>query len=641
MVLAVNNTARDVRPPSAVPALELINVALRAMHRQGSQPIIPLPTIMGTIMPTGKLQGLSRPRRSPRPGHVTARSPLHAAQDSALDLRHVRLSPQLTVTISLLALLVLAALAIVVADDGQFFYTLDAPYTHLALAEQIRHGTYGLNAGEPAAPSSTILYPLLLVPLLGLGQYGPMLLCVAATLGSGLAVCALAETCGIRLSRIHPLQLAAITVSLAVALNVIGVALTGLEHALHTMLTILSLLGLVRFMQRGRSDWWWLLTIALLPLVRFESMSAVLTDAFVLAVFNRRAYAALVLAAGFSLIFAFALFLHSQGLPYLPTSVTARSGVASSGLGMQAHHGVLTVLHSVVASLKRNLLSFGATQILLLMVFAGWRLGPFLSEMQRRVRHPRTDASLLGGGSKAGSPAAPGAARFVTPAAAGFFILIAAAQLLAGSLQSAGRYEVYLFSLGACSLMVCYRDRVAAFVETMRVGQCIGVCLTVLALFAGYVIRTVEDVSSSQTLYLGSAQIRRFVADDYRNAFAITRPGLVKFRNPYPMLDLSGLASAQVQRAITTHNASDTEWMNKLVRQHGIGLAIVYTDTRTTPPFEWTPVAELRTSNASLGIDGSIATFYAVTPGDVRPILDSLHRFGSTLPPRASLQFRH
>ena len=49
----------------------------------------------------------------------------------------------------------------------------DAPYTHLALAEQIRHGTYGLNPGEPSAPSSTILFPFLLVPLLPLGQYGP------------------------------------------------------------------------------------------------------------------------------------------------------------------------------------------------------------------------------------------------------------------------------------------------------------------------------------------------------------------------------------------------------------------------------------------------------------------------------------
>ena len=526
----------------------------------------------------------------------------------------------MTVTASLLALFVLFALVIVVADGGHFFYTLDAPYTHLALAEQIRHGTYGLNPGEPAAPSSTILYPLLLVPLLWLGSFGPALLCLAATLGSGLAVCALAETCGIRLARIHPLQLAALTVSLAVALNVIGVALTGLEHSLHAMLTILSLLGLVRFLARGRSDWWWLLTIVLLPLVRFESMSAVLTDAFVLFAAGRRSYAVLTLAAGFSLIVAFALFLHGQGLPYLPTSVTARSQVVSSGLGMQTHHGILTVLRSLAAVLKRNLLSFGATQILLLMTCAGWALRPFLS------RAP--DLGLT-----------PGAARFVTPAAAGFFILIAAAQLLAGSLQSSGRYEVYLFALGACSLMVCYRVRVAAFVETMRWGGCIGVCLSALALFAGYTIRTVEDVRASQTVHVGSWQLRRFIVEDYKRAFAITRPGLVKFDDPYAMLDLSGLASVQAQQALRIHARGDSAWMDRLARQHGIGLAIFYTDTNTIAPKTWTPLAELRTANRAIGIDGSIATFYAVTPADAQPILKSLHSLQQQLTANTSILF--
>ena len=532
-------------------------------------------------------------------------------------------------TASLLALFALFAVAIVMADGGHFFYTLDAPYTHLALAEQIRHGTYGLNPGEPAAPSSTILFPLLLVPLLGLGTFGPALLCIAATLGSGLAVCALAETCGIRLERIHPLQLAAITASLAIALNVLGVAMTGLEHSLHAMLTILSLLGLVRFLARGRSDWWWLLTIVLLPLVRFESMSAVLTDAFVLFVAGRRAYAVVVLAAGFSLVLAFALFLHSQGLPYLPTSVTSRSQVVSSGLGMQAHHGILSILRNLAVSLKRNLLSFGATQILLLMTLAGWSLAPFLNSLRT--------GRLQFGDLETDSPS--GGARFITPAAASFFILIAAAQLLAGSLQSSGRYEVYLFALGACTLLVCYRERIAAFVDTMRLGGCIGVCLTALTLFAGYAVRTLEDIPASQTLHVGSWQIRRFLVEDYQKPFAITRPGLVKFDNPHAMLDLSGLASVQAQQALRTHAPGDTEWMDQLVRDHGIGLAILYADTHTTPPRPWTPIAELRTTNRSLGIAGNIATFYAVTPNNIQPIRNSLHTLQKQLTPNSFLRF--
>jgi len=532
------------------------------------------------------------------------------------------------VSASLLALLALFSAAILIVNGGHFAYTLDAPYTHLALAEQINHGTYGIDPGEPSAPSSSILFPLLLVPLLSLGQYGPVLICIVATIGSGLAVCALAEACGIQLKRMRPLHLSAITASLAMSLNVIGVALTGLEHALHITLTILSLLGLVRFMQRGRSDWWWLLTIVLLPLVRFESMSAVLTDAFVLFVFNKRSYAVLTLATGFSLIIGFALFLHSQGLPYFPSSVTARSQIVSTGLGMQRHHGLVPVLHSIEGLLKANLLSFGASQILLMMVLAGWRLGPFLSEMHRSVLRSHTSA-----------PATPGAARFVTSAAAGFFILIAAAQLLAGSLQSSGRYEVYLFSLGACSLMVCYRDRVVSFVDTMRTGQCIGVCLTALALFSGYIVRYADDLRSSQTTYAGSLQIRRFIVDDYQRPVATTRPGILKFRDPHYILDLSGLFSAQVQAALTSHAADDNRWMDDLVRQHNIGLAILYFDAATKPPAGWIPMAELRATNPSLGMQGYIATFYAVRPEDAASILVALRGFQHDLYKTAYLRF--
>jgi hypothetical protein len=228
------------------------------------------------------------------------------------------------VTASLLVLFVLFMVAILVANEGHFAYTLDAPYTHLTLAEQIRHGTYGLNAGEPAAPSSTILFPLLLVPLLGLGQYGPALLCLLA-----------------------------------------------------------------------------------------------------------------------------------------------------------------------------------------------------------------------------------------------------------------------------------------------------------LALFAGYTIRNVEDLQSSRTTYAGSLQIRRFVADDCRCAVATTRPGIIKFCNPYYMLDLSGLASVAVQRALISHATSNIGWMDDLVRSHGISLAILYLDTGTSPPAAWTPLAELRTTDRSLATRGSIATFYAV-------------RCGRTMPPASS-----
>ena len=53
---------------------------------------------------------------------------------------------------------------ILLLNDGMFVYTLDDPYIHLSLAENIINGHYGVNANEYSAPSSSILWPFIIAP---------------------------------------------------------------------------------------------------------------------------------------------------------------------------------------------------------------------------------------------------------------------------------------------------------------------------------------------------------------------------------------------------------------------------------------------------------------------------------------------
>ena len=53
-------------------------------------------------------------------------------------------------------------LSILRLNKGVFIYSMDDLYIELALSDQIRHGNYGMYPGTPAAPGSSILYPLLL-----------------------------------------------------------------------------------------------------------------------------------------------------------------------------------------------------------------------------------------------------------------------------------------------------------------------------------------------------------------------------------------------------------------------------------------------------------------------------------------------
>jgi hypothetical protein len=65
-------------------------------------------------------------------------------------------------------------------------YTLDDPYIHLSLAENLLRGHYGVNLDEVASPSSSILYPFLLACALdlGLGDLAPFVLNLIGALGA-------------------------------------------------------------------------------------------------------------------------------------------------------------------------------------------------------------------------------------------------------------------------------------------------------------------------------------------------------------------------------------------------------------------------------------------------------------------------
>ena len=64
-------------------------------------------------------------------------------------------------------------------------YTLDNPYIHLSLAENLLRGHYGVNVDEVASPSSSILYPFLLAGTLafGLGGIAPLFLNTLGAIG--------------------------------------------------------------------------------------------------------------------------------------------------------------------------------------------------------------------------------------------------------------------------------------------------------------------------------------------------------------------------------------------------------------------------------------------------------------------------
>ncbi|HEY9151334.1 MAG TPA: hypothetical protein VIN60_00495, partial [Anaerolineales bacterium] len=130
-------------------------------------------------------------------------------------------------------------------NNGVFVYSLDDPYIHLRLAQNILKGTYGINLGEPASPSSSILWPFLLVPfvLLGIEQFAPLAINLIISLG---IIAVSGYLFGMILGddlKDRPGVKAFLVIVILLAMNIIGLIFTGMEHVLQILLGLILLAG--------------------------------------------------------------------------------------------------------------------------------------------------------------------------------------------------------------------------------------------------------------------------------------------------------------------------------------------------------------------------------------------------------------
>ncbi|MDB5375190.1 MAG: hypothetical protein JWP04_3832 [Belnapia sp.] len=525
--------------------------------------------------------------------------------------------PRLVVVASVGCVALLLLLAIVLRNDGHFAYTLDAAYTHLALSEQIAQGHYGINPDEPASPSSSILYPFLLAALapLPLGQFAPLLICLMATVAAALLGYGVIREAGIEIERLSDAQLALLTIAVTLAFNLVGLAFAGLEHSLHVTFTLASLLGLLRFIRRGEADWWWLASIALMPLLRFEAVAALAADMFVLIAFGKWRHALVVGLVGASGVAAFMFFLHWLGLPWLPSSVLSRSEVASTGVGMGSN-GLLALPHAVYRTLRSNLVAYGGTLITLMMLVSAWGLA-------RDMGQPNPPGRGRGQGQGQGWGRA---------AAVGFFVVIALAQLLGGSLGSFSRYEIYVLALGGCAIVVAWQPEVNAALRKADWPGCLATSFALVFLFSGYLFRTLDATAGSGNVYDQQYQLSRFVTGYWQQPYATNHPGRVNWRNPHYMLDYSGLASEEARRNLADPTGAPVDWVEQLARRHEIALAMLYDVAGPAAPASWSPVARLRLRGRVITAVGSTITFYATQPESIPDIMSALQRFAPSLP---------
>jgi hypothetical protein len=479
---------------------------------------------------------------------------------------------------------------------GHFSYSLDDAYIHLALAQQIAHGHYGLNASEPSSPSSSILWPFLIAPLsrTGLGAWFPLIL----NLGFGVLACTMigriVERWWISRNPEAPVGMQwLIAFLLILVANLFGLTFMGMEHVLQIALVSGCAYGLLEAYEGRPIPPVALFCAALAPSVRYEDLAFTLP--VVLSCWFQGRRSAALLTGGCSLIplAGFSLFLHRDGLPWLPTSVLVKGGVI--GNGTNPIHRVVQLLR--FAS-QHYILDVAGNTILLMgvvLLFLAW--SKKANTTQKKV---------------------------LSAAALGVWLVIGF-----GPYGWFYRYEVCVRIFATLILLgvLCSRQRVSA-----------GVLATSLAVAGSpYIAGIFLTPIVSTRIYRQQFQMHRFADEFYHGNVAVNDLGWVSYDHGDKnyVLDLWGLGSTEA----AMQGDKSTAWMEDIARRHDVGLVMIYPKAFADAPRSWVEIGVIHQRDG-LFLGGGMysdVSFYATPQSDLPTMQRLIGQFASTMPPETWL----
>lgn len=494
--------------------------------------------------------------------------------------------PALSAAVAALAFLALEITAWRHAG-GVFAYPLDDVYIHMSMAESILQGGYGINPGEPASAASSILYPFLLLPVFGAAVqlWQPLLL-------NALGVMLCGALWGAGVARAGFGRMVALVFALGgpLALNMAGLAFTGMEHSLHAAATLATVLGLWIFVTEGRIGALLLLGTFLAPLFRLEGLALSGLVCLVLLMRGRLTAGIVLGLATLAPVLGFMAFLHGMGLPWLPGSVIAKVNIIGAELD---------TLHRALVQMRVNLIPVPG-QIL-------------------------AAATLLCLALPIGAPALRRDGRGLFLLALG---LAGTAHLFGGQIGWMHRYENYILSGLALGLMLIAGSLAGRAGEMLQVALVAGFGL---AASAYWPILVGSYLWNPRAVVLQQGQMARFVKEWWRAPVALNDLGSVAWQNPNYVLDIYGLGSSEaLALRLAPHGRG---WVEPLLRRHHVQLAMIYDDwVGDALGPEAVRLGQLVLEDTRAALGGNAVSVYATDPAAAPQLRTMLAEFAQTLP---------
>ncbi len=495
----------------------------------------------------------------------------------------------------------------VLANSGRLVYALDDAYIHLAMAKNIAlYGTWGITPHEFSSSTSSPLFTLVLgvlarfvgrielLPLILNGLFASAILVVFARrwapVGGGAATILAGLLLLLFLTPLVPL------------------ALTGMEHTLHILLSLLFLGGLWDVLDHRRPDRSSLVVLfgsaALLPPTRYEGLFLVFMACLVLLLRGRWKLSLGLGACAWLLIVPYGIWSRVHGWFFLPNSLLIKGELPS----LNSWWGWLMALGGrslLVVSAQPHLLALLAASLLLLI----WR-----------------NQGLSAGREGIGD----------NPARQSMLIVFAGTVLLHTQFAKVGafyRYEAYLVAMGIFVLGLAILPTLRR--STRSRWQCAGLALLILLGLTPMMVRGAaamrDTVTATHNIYEQQYQMGLFVERFFDGEAVIVNDiGAVAFLSEPRVLDLVGLGSIKVARA-RLDKTFTVEFIADMARQEHAQVAILYPNWFPDLPRDWVEVARWWTPGC-IACGGEVVAFYALDREGAYRLIDGLVQFESELP---------
>jgi len=441
--------------------------------------------------------------------------------------------------------------SILYVNHGILTYTLDDPYIHLVMARSIAAGHYGYNPTEFSSPSSSILWPFLLVPFVwaGIGTIAPALInSIVLLLTAYLLHRWLTDEMGA-----SGLAASVITLAIVLGCNLVNMVFVGMEHSLQILLGFLVCRGIARLESNQRPPGWafWLSVIAG-PLVRYE-MLAVSGVAIVFAFWRTRRFALPALAALCIALTVggFSVFLVSKGLWWLPSSVIAKSEYLEKSKGIN-----LWILFT-------NFLGNAGSQ-------------------------PGTLMAALTALSVAGAVRRPAKTSYAVIA-----MVWLLAELTWGQIGWFRRYELWAVT-SICFIAIPAWAPIGEWSRSLKPVPLVAAAICVMVAATPYLLLLERTPAAANNIYNQQYQMGLLVQRLGVRSIAVNDIGAVAWMNPGVYLfDIVGLASADVLQHKRCCR-DDAKWLEETAGRHGVEAILVYDAWLPERPVAWNKIAELR-----------------------------------------------